>query len=98
MEQGIGLLDVSIDVHAAQWGTVSRLIAAAEAGLIDGGLAIDEDTVLVVGEGGLVVSGRRQRLACDPGRDRRAREHARRVSRAERTELSILDPSALAAA
>jgi cyanophycinase len=57
VEQGIGLLDVSIDVHAAQWGTVSRLIATAEAGLIDGGLAIDEDTVLVVGEGGLVVSG-----------------------------------------
>jgi hypothetical protein len=42
VEQGIGLLDVSIDVHAAQWGTVSRLIAAAEAGLIDSGLAIDE--------------------------------------------------------
>ncbi|MET1017082.1 MAG: Type 1 glutamine amidotransferase-like domain-containing protein [Leifsonia flava] len=59
VQQGIGLLDVSIDVHAAQWGTVPRLIAAAEAGLIDGGLAIDEDTVLVVGmgEGGLVVSG-----------------------------------------
>lgn len=57
VQQGIGLLDVSIDVHAAQWGSVSRLIAAAEAGLIDGGLAIDEDTVIVVGEGGLVVSG-----------------------------------------
>ncbi|MET0726205.1 MAG: Type 1 glutamine amidotransferase-like domain-containing protein [Leifsonia sp.] len=57
VEHGIGLLDVSIDVHAAQWGTVSRLVAAAEAGLVDGGLAIDEDTVLVVGDGGLVVSG-----------------------------------------
>ena len=57
VQQGIGLVDVSIDVHAAQWGTLSRLVAAAEAGLVDGGLAIDEDTVLVVGEGGLTVSG-----------------------------------------
>lgn len=57
VQQGLGLVDVTIDVHAAQWGTLSRLVAAAEAGLIDGGLAIDEDSVLVVGEGGLVVSG-----------------------------------------
>lgn len=57
IEQGIGLLDVTVDVHAAQWGTLSRLISATEAGLIDGGLAIDENTALVVGEGALGVVG-----------------------------------------
>ncbi|MDJ0349833.1 Type 1 glutamine amidotransferase-like domain-containing protein [Cryobacterium sp. PH29-G1] len=57
LAQGIGLLDVTVDVHAAQSGSLSRLIAATEAGLIDGGLAIDEDTVLVVGEGALGVLG-----------------------------------------
>jgi cyanophycinase len=57
VEQGLGLVDVTIDVHAVQWGNLSRLIAATEAGLVPGGVAIDEDTVLVVGEGGLVVGG-----------------------------------------
>jgi cyanophycinase len=55
---GVGLVDVAIDVHAAQWGTLSRLVAAVEAGLVEGGLAIDEHTVLIVGEGGLRVAGR----------------------------------------
>ena len=57
IEQGIGLVDVTVDVHAAQWGNLSRLIAATEAGLVDGGLAIDENTVLSVGEGALSVAG-----------------------------------------
>ncbi|NQX12797.1 Type 1 glutamine amidotransferase-like domain-containing protein [Microbacteriaceae bacterium VKM Ac-2855] len=55
--EGIGLIDVSVDVHAAQWGTLSRLVAATEAGLIDGGVAIDEATVLIVGTGALQVRG-----------------------------------------
>jgi cyanophycinase len=46
---GIGLVDLSIDVHAAQWGTLGRLVAAAAAGIADGGVAIDEGTSLVVG-------------------------------------------------
>jgi cyanophycinase len=54
---GIGLVDVSIDVHVAQWGTLSRLVAAVEAGLVEGGLGIDEHTALIVGEGGLRVAG-----------------------------------------
>jgi cyanophycinase len=58
IEEGIGLLDVAIDVHAAQWGTLTRLIAATEAGLVDGGLAIDESTVLIAGDGPLSVAGR----------------------------------------
>jgi cyanophycinase len=55
--QGLGLVDLAIDVHAAQWGTLTRLIAATEAGIISGGVAIDENTALVVGEGALVVVG-----------------------------------------
>ncbi|MFC6354876.1 Type 1 glutamine amidotransferase-like domain-containing protein [Luethyella okanaganae] len=57
VEQGIGLVDVAIDVHAAQWGSLSRLVAAVEAGLVDGGLAIDENTALIVGDSGLRVVG-----------------------------------------
>lgn len=57
LEPGIGLLDVTVDVHAAQWGTLSRLVAATEAGLVDGGLAIDEGTALVVGDGTLSAVG-----------------------------------------
>ena len=35
-------------MHAAQWGTLTRLIAAVDAGLVAEGYAIDEGTVLVV--------------------------------------------------
>ena len=55
--EGLGLVDLAIDVHAAQWGTLSRLVAATEAGLVDGGIAIDEFTVLIVGDDLLRVVG-----------------------------------------
>jgi cyanophycinase len=55
--EGLGLVDLAVDVHAAQWGTLGRLIAATEAGLVGGGVAIDEDTVLIVGDGTLHVEG-----------------------------------------
>jgi len=55
--EGLGLVDLAVDVHAAQWGTLARLIAATEAGLVDGGVAIDENTTLVVGDGDLSVVG-----------------------------------------
>ena len=55
--EGLGLVDLAIDVHAAQWGTLTRLVAATEAGLVRGGVAIDEHTALVVGEGALAVLG-----------------------------------------
>lgn len=54
---GIALVDLAIDVHAAQWGTLSRLVAATEAGLVEGGIAIDEFTVLIVGDDSLRVVG-----------------------------------------
>jgi len=55
--EGLGLVDLAVDVHAAQWGTLSRLVAATEAGLVDGGVAIDERTALVVGDAGFAVLG-----------------------------------------
>ncbi|GAA0996405.1 Type 1 glutamine amidotransferase-like domain-containing protein [Subtercola frigoramans] len=58
MGEGIGLIDLAVDVHAAQWGTLSRLVAATEAGLVESGIAIDEHTALVIGEGPLRVVGR----------------------------------------
>ncbi|GGI47750.1 cyanophycinase [Agromyces flavus] len=56
-EAGIGLIDLTVDCHAAQWGTLTRLIAATEAGLVDGGIAIDEDTLFSIGTAGLRVAG-----------------------------------------
>jgi cyanophycinase len=43
---GLGLIPTSVDVHAAQWGTVSRLTAAAAAGRVASGIAIDEHTAV----------------------------------------------------
>jgi cyanophycinase len=56
--EGLGLIDLAVDVHAAQWGTLTRLIAATEAGLVDGGIAIDEFTALIIGDDTLEVVGR----------------------------------------
>ena len=47
VRDGLGLVDFAVDVHAAQWGTLTRLIAAVDAGLVAEGVAIDEGTVLV---------------------------------------------------
>lgn len=55
--EGIGLVDLAVDVHAAQWGTLGRLVAATEGGLVEGGVAIDEGTVLIVNDEGLRISG-----------------------------------------
>ena len=57
IEAGIGLVDVAIEVHVAQRGMLSRLVAAVESGLIAGGLGIDERTALIVGDGTLRVEG-----------------------------------------
>lgn len=67
--EGLGLVDLSIDVHAAQWGNLARLIAATEAGMVDGGVAIDENTVLVVGEGTLQVVGAGSVWRVSPGEE-----------------------------
>ena len=43
---GIGLVGGAVDVHATQWGNLTRLVAAVEAGLVAHGVAIDECTTL----------------------------------------------------
>ncbi|GAA2972571.1 hypothetical protein JOD63_000127 [Microbacterium terrae] len=57
IEAGIGLIDVTVEVHVAQRGMLSRLVAAVESGMVAGGLGIDERTALIVGNGGLRVEG-----------------------------------------
>jgi cyanophycinase-like exopeptidase len=57
VDAGIGLVDVAIDAHVAQRGSLSRLVAAVESGLVEGALGIDERTALIVGDGGLRVVG-----------------------------------------
>jgi cyanophycinase len=43
---GLGLVPFAVDVHATQWGTLTRLTHAVRAGLAPEGWAIDEGTVL----------------------------------------------------
>ena len=51
---GLGLVPFAVDVHATQWGTLTRLVHAARAGSVSDGLAVDEGTVAVVRGGELV--------------------------------------------
>jgi len=57
VEQGLGLVPFSVDVHAAQWGTTTRLATAVETGLVPEGVAIDEDTAVLVRDGRAEVVG-----------------------------------------
>ncbi|HEY8319992.1 MAG TPA: Type 1 glutamine amidotransferase-like domain-containing protein [Amnibacterium sp.] len=50
VRDGLGLAALTIDVHAAQWGTLARLITAVGGGVVPEGAAIDEDTALVLGD------------------------------------------------
>jgi cyanophycinase len=54
---GLGLVPFAVDVHAAQWGTPTRLLHAVHAGLADEGWAVDEGTALVAGDGAPRVEG-----------------------------------------
>lgn len=58
IERGIGLVDVAIEVHVAERGMLSRLVAAVESGLVAGGLGIDERTALIVSDDGVRVEGK----------------------------------------
>ena len=57
MRPGLGLVPWTIDVHASQWGNLSRLVHALLEGGGERGFAIDEDTSLVVRDGGWTVAG-----------------------------------------
>jgi len=62
---GIGLVGGAVDVHAVQWGNLSRLVAAVEAGAVAHGLAIDECTCLAPG-GVVTGAGRAWRVSPAP--------------------------------
>lgn len=48
VRDGLGLVPFSVDVHAAQAGTLSRAVGAVAAGLVDRAVAVDENTALVL--------------------------------------------------
>ncbi|MEU0334738.1 hypothetical protein [Streptomyces sp. NPDC006193] len=54
---GLGLVPFAVDVHAAQWGTLARLVAAVGRGDVPYGVAVDENTLLTVADGEARVSG-----------------------------------------
>jgi cyanophycinase len=41
---GLGLVPFAVDVHATQWGTLTRLAHAVAGGLVASGVAVDEHT------------------------------------------------------
>jgi len=52
IEAGIGLVDVAIEVHVAERGMLSRLVAAVESGLVAGGLGVPRPPAEIQGGGG----------------------------------------------
>lgn len=66
---GLGRVPFAIDVHAAQWGTLPRAVAAVAAGLVPAARAIDEHTAVVVRGEAVEVTGIGQALAVTPGDD-----------------------------
>ena len=49
---GLGLVPFAVDVHATQWGTLTRLVHAVDGGLVAEGWAVDEGTAIVVERAG----------------------------------------------
>ena len=45
---GLGLISSTVEVHTSQWGTLSRLVAAVAAGQATSGIAVDENTVVIL--------------------------------------------------
>lgn len=54
---GLGLVPFAVEVHASQWGTLTRLLHAVDLGLVEAGWAIDENTLLEVTAGRVAVHG-----------------------------------------
>jgi cyanophycinase len=57
VREGLGLVPFHVDVHAAQWGTLTRLLHALVTDSAPAGAAIDEGTALELHEGTLRVYG-----------------------------------------
>jgi len=54
VQPGLGLVPFAVEVHASQWGTLTRLLHAVARQQVPAGWAIDEDTLLEV-QGGTTV-------------------------------------------
>jgi len=67
---GLGRTTSAVDVHAAQWGTVTRALHAVRLGLVPQAWAIDEHTAVVLdaGEARVVGAGAAHRLTPAGGR------------------------------
>ena len=57
LRAGLSLVDCLIDVHATQWGTLPRLMAALDMADADEGFAIDEGTTLAFDGAAATVHG-----------------------------------------
>ena len=57
VRSGLKLVPFTVDVHATQWGTLSRLIHSIDAGFAHEGWAIDENTMLKIYENNISVHG-----------------------------------------
>ena len=57
VRNGLGLVNFAVDVHATQWGTLSRLVHAIDARHADEGWAIDENTMLEINENNIRIFG-----------------------------------------
>jgi cyanophycinase len=73
--QGLGLVSGAVDVHAAQWGNVSRAVAVVAAGLAPSAVAIDEGTRLGP-DGRVVGAGRVWHVTTNPSSPGEASVHA----------------------
>lgn len=70
VRDGLGLVPFAIDVHASQWGTLTRLMQAVDLNLVGEGWTVDENTMLWLEDGRLEIRGlgqayRVQRQAAD---------------------------------
>lgn len=54
---GLGLAPFAVDAHASQYGSPTRLMHAVDAGLVDEGWAIDEETMIEMRDGVAHVRG-----------------------------------------
>jgi cyanophycinase len=57
VRDGLGLVPFHVDVHAAQWGTLTRLLHALAGGSATAGAAVDEATTLEVDDRAVRVHG-----------------------------------------
>src|SRR3954452_12859513 len=57
LRRGLGVVEAVVDVHAAQWGTLARLVHAIRLADGDVGYAIDEQTTLELEDEAVTVHG-----------------------------------------